>query len=81
MDCGGGGNPLAPWLQRYIPLGICCCGYVKDQVFRPKIGSVKVLRARINNSVASVTPQMLESTWSEIGYSLDILRVTNGAHI
>jgi hypothetical protein len=56
-------------------------GYVKDQEFRPKVGSVVELRARINNAVASVTPQMLENTWREIEYRLGILQATNGAHI
>jgi hypothetical protein len=48
-------------------------GYVKDRVFRPKVGSVVELRARINSAVASVTPQMLENTWREIEYRLGIL--------
>jgi hypothetical protein len=39
------------------------------------------LLARINSAVASVTPQMLENTWREIQYLLDILRATNSAHI
>jgi hypothetical protein len=55
--------------------------YVKDQVFRTKVGSLVELRARINNAVASETPQMLENTWREIEYRLDSLRTTNGAHI
>jgi hypothetical protein len=40
--------------------------YVKDQVFRSKVGSVLELRARINSTVASVIPQMLENAWREI---------------
>jgi hypothetical protein len=56
-------------------------GYGKDQVFHPKVGSVVLLCARINNAVAFVTPQMLENTWHEIDYHLDSLRVTVGAHI
>jgi hypothetical protein len=56
-------------------------GYVKNQVFRPKDGSVIQLRARLNNAVASLTPEFLENTLREIEYRSDILRATNGAHI
>jgi hypothetical protein len=56
-------------------------GYVKDQVFRPKVGSVVELCARISNAVASVTPRMLENICREIEYRLDIFRATDGAHI
>jgi hypothetical protein len=72
------------WLPRspdITPLDFFFWGYVKNQVFRSKIASAVELRARINNTVASGTPQMLENTWREIQYRLDILRATNGAHI
>jgi hypothetical protein len=73
-----------PWPPRspdITPQDFFFWDYVKDQVFRTKVGSVVELRARINNAVASVTPQMLENTWREIEYRLDILRTTNGAYI
>jgi hypothetical protein len=82
MDWAGRTNPLAPLLPRYNPIGFFFFwGYVKDQVFRTKVGSVVKLSARINNAVASVTPQMLENTWCEIEYRLYILLATNSAHI
>jgi hypothetical protein len=56
-------------------------GYVEDQIFHPKVGSVVELGARINSAVASVTPQMLENTWRAIQYRLGIVRATTGAHI
>jgi hypothetical protein len=45
---------------------------VKDQVSHSKVGSVVLLYAGISSAVASVTPQMLENTWHEIEYRLDI---------
>jgi hypothetical protein len=42
-------------------------------VFRPKVGSVVELHARINSAVSSVTPQMLKNTWREIEYCLNVL--------
>jgi hypothetical protein len=65
-----------PWLPRSpdkTTLDFFFQDYVKDQVFCPKVGSVIELRASINNAVASVIPQMLENTWCEIKYCLDIL--------
>jgi hypothetical protein len=73
--------PCPPRTPDITPLDFFFWGYVKDQVFRSKIGSVVELRARINNAVASVTPQMLEKTWRKIQYRLDILRATNGTQI
>jgi hypothetical protein len=32
-------------------------------------------------AIETVTPQMLENTWREIEYRLDILHATKGAHI
>jgi hypothetical protein len=33
------------------------------------------------DTVAAVTPNMLQATWNEVEYHLDICRVTKGAHI
>jgi hypothetical protein len=70
--------PWSPPSPDIITLDFFFWGCVKDEVFRPKIGSVV---ERINSAVASVKPQMLENTWREIEYRLDILRATNGAQI
>jgi hypothetical protein len=39
------------------------------------------LKLRIVVAIETVTPQMLENTWREIEYRLDILRVTKGMHV
>jgi hypothetical protein len=43
-----------------------------------KFRSVIELGAEINNAVPSVAPQMLEVTWREIEYCLDILGALDG---
>jgi hypothetical protein len=78
---GGTDKSLGPSLPQCNPTGFYLLELCKGQEFRPKVGSVVELPARINNAVASVTPQMLENTWREIEYRLGILRATNGAHI
>jgi hypothetical protein len=39
------------------------------------------LKARITDAFAIITEDMLENTWREIDYRLDVLRATNGAHV
>jgi hypothetical protein len=43
--------------------------------------SLDELKLRIVSAIETVTPQMLENTWREIEYRLDILLATKGAHI
>jgi hypothetical protein len=73
--------PWPPHSPDITPLDFFFWGYIKDQVFHPKVGSVVELHAGINSAVASVTPHMLKNTWCEIEYRLNILRATNGTHI
>jgi hypothetical protein len=40
-----------------------------------------MLRDRIRDVIASVTPDMLDRTWQEIEYRLDIIRATSGSHV
>jgi hypothetical protein len=55
--------------------------YVKDIVYRVDINDLQHLKARIRDAVATVTPNMLQATWNEVEYRLDICRVSRGAHI
>jgi hypothetical protein len=43
--------------------------------------SLDEVKLRIVATIETVTPQMMENTWREIQYRLDILRVTKGAHV
>jgi hypothetical protein len=56
-------------------------GYVKNIVYATKATSVEQLCERIHGAIQAVTPQMLQATWQEIEYHLDILCATCGAHI
>jgi len=56
-------------------------GYVKDKVFSKPVPDITNLKARITDAFAAVTEDMLENTWREIHYRLDVLRATKGAHI
>jgi hypothetical protein len=53
-------------LPRYYAIGFFFLWYVKDQVFRSKVGSVVELLARINSAVVSVEP-FLHNTRSHRG--------------
>ena len=50
-------------------------------VYQTPVQGLDNLRLRIIDACASVTPQMLQNTWREIEYRLDILRATKGAHV
>ena len=39
------------------------------------------LKANITEAFATITEYMLENTWREIDYRLDVLRATKGAHV
>ena len=54
---------------------------VKDIVYRTKVRDITDLRQRISNAIATIDEAMLQQTWQEIEYRLDVLRATNGAHI
>ena len=39
------------------------------------------LKQRITDAIATIDEGMLQRTWQEIEYCLDMLRATNSAHI
>jgi hypothetical protein len=39
------------------------------------------LKASITDAFTAITEDMLENTWREIDYRLDVIRATKGAHI
>ena len=63
------------------PLTSFLWGYVKDKVFSTPVPDITNLRARKTDAFAKVTEDMLENTWREIDYRLDVLRATKGAHV
>jgi len=63
------------------PLDFFLCGYVKDKVFSTPVPDITNLKARITDAFVTVTEDMLENTWRETDYRLDVLRETKGAHV
>jgi hypothetical protein len=56
-------------------------GYVKISVYQVKVNDLQHPKAPIRNAVAMVTTNMLQATWNEVEYRLDICRATKGAHV
>jgi hypothetical protein len=42
---------------------------------------LQIMLSDVVAAIKTVTPQMVENTWREIEYRLDILRATKGAHV
>ena len=74
-------TPCPPRSPGITPLDFFLWGYVKDKVFSTPVPDITNLKARKTDAFATVTEDMLENTWTEIDYRLDVLRVTKGAHI
>jgi hypothetical protein len=45
------------------------------------VTSLNELNLKIVAEIETITPQMLENTWREIEYRLDILYATKGAYV
>ena len=50
-------------------------------MYRKKVRDITDLKQRISDAIATIDEDMLQRTWQEIEYRLDVLRLTNGAHI
>ena len=46
-----------------------------------KIRDITNLKQRITHAISTIDESMLQRTWQEIEYRLDVLCTTNGAHI
>jgi len=46
-----------------------------------KVRHIDDLKRRISNAITTIDEAMLQRTWQEIEYRLDVLRATNGAHV
>ena len=76
-----GPTPWPPRLPDITPLDFFLWRYVKDKVFSAPVPDITDLKTRITDAFATVTEDMLENTWREIDYRLDVLRATKGAHV
>jgi hypothetical protein len=50
-------------------------------VYAKKVNDITELKHRIEETLASITQDMLLNVWNEIIYRLDVLRATNGVHV
>jgi hypothetical protein len=50
-------------------------------VYRTKVRDITNLKQRITDAIATIDEGMLQGTWQEIEYRLDVLRAANGVHI
>ena len=58
------------------PLDFFLLGYVKDKMFSTPVPDITNLKARITDAFVTISEDMLENTWGEIVYRLDVLRAT-----
>jgi len=56
-------------------------GGVNDTVFSTPVPDITNFKARITEAFDTITEDMLENTWREIDYRLDVLRATKRAHV
>jgi hypothetical protein len=63
------------------PMDFFLWGYVKSIVFRTAVNGLDELKTRIRNAISAIPADMLQRTWQELEYRLDVIRATNGAHI
>ena len=71
-----GPTPWPPRSPDIIPLDFFLRGYVKDKVFSTPVPDITNLKARITEAFATITEDMLENTWRETDYRLDVLHAT-----
>jgi len=46
----------------------------------PLPASISELKVRIRTAIETITADMLQTVWNELDYSVDICRITKGAH-
>jgi len=74
-------DTLATTIAGYHPLDFFLWRYVKYKVFSTPVPDITNLKARITDAFTAITEDMLENTWREIYYRLDVLCATKGAHV
>jgi len=78
----GGFTNLPPRSPGAIPRDFFLWGYVKDQVYVPPLpASIPELKVQIITANETITTDMLQTVWNELGYRVDVCRITKGAHI
>jgi hypothetical protein len=72
------GGPITwpPKSPDLTPLDSFLWGYAKNIVYQVKTNDLQHLNARTRDTVAMVTPSMLQATWNEVEHHLDICCAT-----
>jgi len=79
----GRGGPI-PWSPRspdLSPLDFFLWWYIKNIEYAEKIRNIQYLQERVTSAIENVTRDMIQKTWQEIEFCLEVSRATNGAHI
>jgi len=79
----GRGGPI-PWPPRspdLAPIEFLLWGYIKTIVYAEKIRNIQHPQERITSATETVTRDMIQKTWQETEFRLDVSRTKNGAHI
>jgi hypothetical protein len=63
------------------PIDFFFWGCVKNYVYMDIIRDLNRLKARTREAAQQVTRDVLQRVWQDIGYRLNICRVTNGTHM
>ena len=77
----GGQMPCPPRIPDLSPLDSFLLGYIMNTVYAENIRNIQHLQDRITSAIEKVTQDMIQKTWQEIEFHLDLSRATNGAHI
>ena len=82
MDWERWSDTLATTITGYHPpLTSFYGGMLRTKCFRHQFQILQIWRQEITDAFATITEDMLENTWREIDYRLDVLRATKGAHV
>ena len=81
MDWKGWTDSMATTFTRHHSPGLLSLGLRKGYCVSNKNTDMTDLNQKISNAIATIDEAMLQRTWQEIEYRLDVLRATNGAHI
>ena len=77
--------PLLRWPLMSLDSPLCdffFWGYVKENVFVPPMPcDIANLREWITRAINNIDSTMLSRVWQELGYRIDVSRVTKGSHI
>jgi hypothetical protein len=72
-----------PFIGPEVPLLLhrSCEEFLIFLAYAEKIRNIQHLQERITPAIETVTRDMIQKTWQEIEFRLDVSRATNGPHI